>query len=543
VEALKRKGYVKAATYRKKRNAPRKSTPGSKTDTTVGIATDLGRLIQTKRGSWINGGIHFFDYIGNSPRDGFINIAYVRDLPSVQSTFAGFDKKRTSAARVRQREKAVKLAAFITMTDPLADHTRKIYGIDIPHGIFRAYPSWQPAPSKKRKEIVYIDNASVIPLFYDDHLSFLDRITRMTGIKTVFASGKFAGTATRIIAKNRLKVTVVPKADYDYGSEYGILMLTNKRFSQAGESLPRKLLLYAMSGIKPLMDPPWAECIKYMKSCKIEPFVYHTPDDIKNIADHEFGSWNPKYFSMEERLPDLRSEIRRLADIARLRSKPCDYERFVTAVKDLDIGRLCNHARHRCLLRHDVDMDLDTALEIAKIEHRHGVSSTYFILPDHPYFKRADFISVCKKMQDMGHEIGYHNNLITGFITDGTDPAGRLKEHLDYLRGSGIDVRGTSAHGVKLCRTKNYRNYDIFKKNEWPYVSLADNGLYEAYSVPYDYYITDSQGSWRITRHDEWHHNFFNCRKHTLNEIIPQIKKFASAGNRLQICTHPCYWK
>ena len=62
------------------------------------------------------------------------------------------------------------------------------------------------------------------------------------------------------------------------------------------------------------------------------------------------------------------------------------------------------------ILRHDVDTQLDVALQMAKIEKENNVKSTYFIrLHSHSYnvlcLKDFDKINQIKKM---GHEIGLH---------------------------------------------------------------------------------------------------------------------------------------
>jgi hypothetical protein len=63
-----------------------------------------------------------------------------------------------------------------------------------------------------------------------------------------------------------------------------------------------------------------------------------------------------------------------------------------------------------CVLRHDIDADLDAAYEMASIEAKLGVKATYFIMlrsPIYNLFSRTNHTFV-QKIIDLGHEIGIH---------------------------------------------------------------------------------------------------------------------------------------
>ena len=85
-----------------------------------------------------------------------------------------------------------------------------------------------------------------------------------------------------------------------------------------------------------------------------------------------------------------------------------------------------NYNKNLVFVRHDIDVDIDTAIKMAKIEEEHGIRSTYFALcnPDVAingmYFEGEDNIAESleklKQIQDMGHEIGIHHNLIGDYF-------------------------------------------------------------------------------------------------------------------------------
>jgi hypothetical protein len=63
-----------------------------------------------------------------------------------------------------------------------------------------------------------------------------------------------------------------------------------------------------------------------------------------------------------------------------------------------------------CLLRHDVDVSMDFALDMARIEHEHGVQSTYFVMLRSPVYNLMSrhASGVLTQLVSLGHEIGLH---------------------------------------------------------------------------------------------------------------------------------------
>ena len=65
----------------------------------------------------------------------------------------------------------------------------------------------------------------------------------------------------------------------------------------------------------------------------------------------------------------------------------------------------------RCvILRHDIDSSLDQALELARVEQKLGLSSTYFVLLSSDFYNVASRSSRDKlrALREMGHEVGLH---------------------------------------------------------------------------------------------------------------------------------------
>ncbi len=62
------------------------------------------------------------------------------------------------------------------------------------------------------------------------------------------------------------------------------------------------------------------------------------------------------------------------------------------------------------ILRHDIDYSPQKALEIARLEHASGVSSTYFVLVTSDLYNTfsAQTSNILKTISGLGHEIGLH---------------------------------------------------------------------------------------------------------------------------------------
>lgn len=209
------------------------------------------------------------------------------------------------------------------------------------------------------------------------------------------------------------------------------------------------------------------------------------------------------------------------------------------------VRELASHpgARDIIALRHDIDHNLDIALELAHHEHNRGLRATYFLLHTHDYFSDPDFALKCRQLQAYGHEVGLHVNVLTQWMAGECDDVdARIGEVLQTLRSAGVDVVGVSAHGDRACYERGFSNYWIWRELrgdqpaerqrgrsaegiavenprwhvDYPrddalrradgatlklwQSSLRVHGLeYDAVHVPVDHYWSDTGGSWSRT--------------------------------------------
>lgn len=276
--------------------------------------TSYINIISARTGSFVTGNVHFYYFVNTMPIKGLINIPYINDIPPMQLRYIGSSKDEIEKSLNKYRDLAKSINAFMGLNKTFCETVKKLYCIDadVPYGYFASFPPWFESPHIKRDEVVYIDNSSKIPYGFREHLTFLDTISKASGIKTLFVSRKFTKEAVDIRNKNRLSIDVKSYDTYDFASKYGILMNT-KNFNQAHMALPRKLLLYLMCGMKILTDGSWTESINFMIENGTKPYIYKDANDINHLHEHDFGIINPRNFCLEERVKSLDEQLASLA--------------------------------------------------------------------------------------------------------------------------------------------------------------------------------------------------------------------------------------
>jgi hypothetical protein len=62
------------------------------------------------------------------------------------------------------------------------------------------------------------------------------------------------------------------------------------------------------------------------------------------------------------------------------------------------------------LLRHDVDLSLEAAVELAKLEHELGAQATYFLLRESVFYNLDSAVgrAALATLRDLGHRVGLH---------------------------------------------------------------------------------------------------------------------------------------
>jgi len=181
------------------------------------------------------------------------------------------------------------------------------------------------------------------------------------------------------------------------------------------------------------------------------------------------------------------------------------------------------------LMRHDVDSDLDAAVNMAAIEFQMGVRATYFLLPPGDYGRKSNYygriafgrvwhsrklLTALRRLLGYGHEVGLHNDFAQLSWITGRPVETLLREELAWFRAHDIQVVGSASHGSEFAKRNGFVNYEMFSacqrrgyeagrtisaggwQTQLHQVDMDDLGLsYEAYFLSRDFAYSDSSNS------------------------------------------------
>jgi hypothetical protein len=167
------------------------------------------------------------------------------------------------------------------------------------------------------------------------------------------------------------------------------------------------------------------------------------------------------------------------------------------------------------LIRHDIDMSLDQALEIAKVENSIGISSCFFIRL-HAKFYNALSVDSKRKMnliEDMGHRIGLHFEEDFYDTYDIFDAMATEKSLLDSFLRYKIDT--IAPHEPSRTGRMTFDKSKLLRAGIK--YQAYDNILFEKFK-----YISDSSCRWRDGTFEE----------HVNDRKTP----------RIYLLTHPIWW-
>lgn len=177
------------------------------------------------------------------------------------------------------------------------------------------------------------------------------------------------------------------------------------------------------------------------------------------------------------------------------------------------------------ILRHDVDRRPENALKMAFLESSFGINSTYYFRVNKSVFKKE----IIKKVAELGHEIGYHYEVIDKAHGD-MRLAGRIFDfELAKLRAL-TDISTVAMHGNPLTSWDN--------KDFWQHFSLSQfNLLGEAYISIHNpdlFYITDTGRGWNRAGY-----NIKDIFSDTSISLLPSISTTRQLVNLIRIKKYP----
>ena len=164
--------------------------------------------------------------------------------------------------------------------------------------------------------------------------------------------------------------------------------------------------------------------------------------------------------------------------------------------------------------RHDVDISLKKAVEMAEFESKNGIKSTYYILLSSPYYNalEAENLQRIRTLRELGMGIGLHydnsiklqdaNQCCSEIIIQ----LGILQHHIGELEEKSVTfhkpLRGVDINGetVNLLNLSNIYSPNFDRR--FKYISDSGHNWREN---PYD--IINTNDMVHINTHPEWYNN------------------------------------
>ena len=143
------------------------------------------------------------------------------------------------------------------------------------------------------------------------------------------------------------------------------------------------------------------------------------------------------------------------------------------------------------VLKHDVETNVKKAFEIAKIEHEFGHCGSYYVQAY--LLKDEKNVAMLQKMQEMGHEISYHYDVMDSNRGDLAKAIEEFDENKRRFEACGFEILTVCQHGNPVVTRVGYTsNRDFFRseevQNRYPNVSDIMVNFQTCRGTTYRYY-------------------------------------------------------
>jgi hypothetical protein len=143
----------------------------------------------------------------------------------------------------------------------------------------------------------------------------------------------------------------------------------------------------------------------------------------------------------------------------------------------------------KVLLRHDIDLSLEKALEMAEIEHELGVSAVYFLFLRSPFYNifSGKEEKIIRRIIELQHYIGLHFDFAKYDNLTISQMSYQIKREIDFLQ----DFYQVKLDGVSFHRPLSLDFFSRLELSNYPH-------SYEPVFVNNFKYLSDSRASWRF---------------------------------------------
>ncbi|MDD7913386.1 hypothetical protein [Polaribacter ponticola] len=120
-----------------------------------------------------------------------------------------------------------------------------------------------------------------------------------------------------------------------------------------------------------------------------------------------------------------------------------------------------NKSNNFIIIKHDVETNVAKALELAKIENKYGINTTYYV---QSYLLTKENLPKLSEIQKLGHELTYHYDVLDSNNGDWEEADREFNETLNLFKENDFIVETVCPHGNPIMERKGWSsNKDFFR--------------------------------------------------------------------------------
>lgn len=230
-----------------------------------------------------------------------------------------------------------------------------------------------------------------------------------------------------------------------------------------------------------------------------------------------------------------------------------NWERFCRQLQEKGISSIpaCCVMENRkgrpfLVLKHDIEIKPLKALAFAIIESRFNHRGSFYVQAN--LLKNHENIKILKKIQEMGHEVSYHHDVLDSNKGDMRKAVEEFRKNLVLFSQNGFYVKTVCQHGNPIIRRAGYSsNRDFFRNIETSkkFKNITDIMVNFKLKIQQDYkYFSDAGYHWNQISDPENDDIIIN--KENNNVLIQDLDSLEKAINlgdySVIISTHPHRW-
>lgn len=213
-------------------------------------------------------------------------------------------------------------------------------------------------------------------------------------------------------------------------------------------------------------------------------------------------------------------------------------------IKSIPAQEISKDEGYYLVLKHDVETDVEKAYEMAKIESKFGHRGTYYV---QAYLMNdSKNIQLLKQMQNMGHEISYHYDVMDSCHGNLDKAIAEFETNRRVFESNGFELKTLCQHGNPIVERVGYTsNRDFFRSKRvqelYPELSDIMVNFKQSYNTDYTYF-SDAGRQFKMI-YDPINNDIVNSdKKNVIYKDLNAVLNYLSSDQRYIISTHPHRW-